>query len=374
MWDVKKIIHFSLANNKGGITQYVLNNWKFIDKTKFQFDMVTFGESLDFQSELEEEGCNVFYVKNRAEYNLKKFQNEILRIFSNGYDIAHLHTSYWKSFELEKLAKQVGIPRVIVHSHNTEVFDDIGREEKKRQHYNLLSALTPDIATDFWACSRAAAKWLYADKIPEERIRIVNNAIDVNKFTFSKQKRKEYRERLGWGDKFIIGHVGRFSYQKNHEFLIDVFKDVAKENKNVRLLLIGKGPLEKNVDSLIKRYGLIDKVYFAGTCNDVDGWLQAMDMFALPSRFEGLPIVAVEAQTAGLKCVCSDTITEEIVITENIELVPLQIEVWVDEILKIVTSAEKGNYRRNDMSHVITGAGYNILSQIQMVENYYDKT
>jgi len=193
VWDVKKIIHFSLANNKGGITQYVLNNWKFIDKTKFQFDMVTFGESLDFQSELEEEGCNVFYVKNRAEYNLKKFQNEILRIFSNGYDIAHLHTSYWKSFELEKLAKQVGIPRVIVHSHNTEVFDDIGREEKKRQHYNLLSALTPDIATDFWACSRAAAKWLYADKIPEERIRIVNNAIDVNKFTFSKQKRKEYR-------------------------------------------------------------------------------------------------------------------------------------------------------------------------------------
>jgi len=128
------------------------------------------------------------------------------------------------------------------------------------------------------------------------------------------------------------------------------------------------------IKSLIKRYGLIDKVYFAGTCNDVDGWLQAMDMFALPSRFEGLPIVAVEAQTAGLKCVCSDTITEEIVITENIELVPLQIEVWVDEILKIVTSAEKGNYRRNDMSHVITGAGYNILSQIQMVENYYDKT
>ena len=136
--------------------------------------------------------------------------------------------------------------------------------------------------------------------------------------------------------------------------------------------MIGKGPQEKNVDSLIKRYGLIDKVYFAGACNDVDGWLQAMDMFALPSRFEGLPIVAVEAQTAGLKCVCSDAITEEIVITENIELVPLQSEVWVDEILKIVSSAEKGDYKRKDMSQTITDTGYNILSQIKMVEKYYE--
>ena len=130
---MKKIIHFSLANTRGGITQYVLNHWKYIDKSSFQFDVVTFGGKLDFQEELEAQGCKVFYVKNRAEDDLAQFRDEILRILSGGYDMIHLHTSYWKSFELEKLAKQAGIPRIIVHAHNTAVFDDKGREEKERQ-------------------------------------------------------------------------------------------------------------------------------------------------------------------------------------------------------------------------------------------------
>lgn len=369
---MKKIIHFSLANTKSGITQYILNNWNFIDKTKFKFDMVTFDESLDFQKKLEEEGCNIFFVRNRAEDNLKKFWNEMLQIFANNYDIVHLHTSYWKSFELEKMAKKVGIPRIIIHAHNTAVFDDVGRIEKEKQHYKLVEKLTPDIATDFWACSKAAAKWLYADKISEDKICILNNAIDVEKFVFDSTKRVAYRKQLGWDDKFIIGHVGRFSYQKNHEFLIEVFKEVIKKNKGVRLLLIGKGPLENDIYSLVKQYGLVDKVYFVGTCDDVEGWLQAMDVFVLPSRFEGLPIVAVEAQTAGLKCICSDKITEEIKITENVELIPLQIELWVNKISKIIKILEVENYKRNDMSQKITNSGYNILSQVKIIEKYYE--
>lgn len=308
---MKKIIHFSLANTKSGITQYVLNNWNHIDKSKFQFDMVTFGGKLDFQNKVESEGCKVFYVKNRAEDNLEEFNHEILQIFSQGYDAVHLHTSYWKSFELEKLAKQAGISKIIVHSHNTAVFDDNAREEKEKQHYRMLEGLSPNIATDFWACSKVAAKWLYADKIPENRIILLKNAVDTDMFAYNEQQRKAYRKKLDWENKFIIGHVGRFSYQKNHEFLIKIFQQVTCVNKDVRLLLIGRGPLEPVIQSMIKKYGLEEKVYFAGAREDVNNWLQAMDLLCLPSRFEGFPIVAVEAQAAGVPLILSDAITKD---------------------------------------------------------------
>lgn len=365
---IKKIVHFSLANTKSGITQYILNNWKYIDKTKFRFDMVTFGEKLDFQKDLEADGCRVFYVKNRAEDNLKDFQNEILQIFSNGYDAVHLHTSYWKSFELEKLAKQAGIPKIIVHAHNTAVFDDNGREEKEKQHYKLREELSPDIATDFWACSGLAAEWLYADKIPQEKIHIVNNAIDVQSFKYDWQKRMEVRQRLGWEDKLVIGHVGRFSFQKNHEFLIELLKETAKIEEGVRLMLIGKGPLVNKIRLLVDQYKLADKVFFAGACDDVNCWLQAVDIFALPSRFEGLPIVAIEAQASGAKCLVSNTITKETAVTDNISFLPLDVSAWRDKILadKIETKD-----RRKYADQVIQ-AGYDITQYIKTLENMYN--
>ena len=362
-----KIIHFSLANTKSGITQYVLNNWKHIDKTKFHFDMVTFGEKLDFQNDLEADGCKVFYVQNRAEDNIKGFQKEILQIFSNGYDAVHLHTSYWKSFELEKLAKHIGIPRIIVHAHNTGVFDDNGREEKEKQHYRLRDELTPDIATDFWACSRLAANWLYEGKIPQEKIRIVNNAIDVLKFQFDGQKRKEIRRKLGWEDKLIIGHVGRFSYQKNHEFLIKTFREITKMNESIRLVLIGKGPLENDIRSMAECCNLMDKVHFAGACDNVNDWLQAMDIFALPSRFEGLPIVAIEAQASGLQCILSDTITKETALTNNISFLPLDVPAWKDRILMEKINEKK----RSQYAEQVRLAGYDIHEYIKTLENMY---
>ena len=364
-----KIIHFSLANTKSGITQYVLNNWKHIDKTKFHFDMVTFGEKLDFQNDLEADGCKVFYVQNRAEDNIKGFQKEILQIFSNGYDAVHLHTSYWKSFELEKMAKHIGIPRIIVHAHNTGVFDDNGREEKEKQHYRLRDELTPDIATDFWACSRLAANWLYEGKIPQEKIRIVNNAIDVLKFQFDGQKRKEIRRKLGWEDKLIIGHVGRFSYQKNHEFLIELLEKTIQINPNARLLLLGKGMAENHIKSLAEQRKLRDKVFFAGVRDDVNSWLQAMDIFALPSRFEGLPIVAIEAQASGVRCLVSDTITRETAVTDHISFFPLEISAWRDEIL----SEKMEEKARGQYADQVIKAGYDIRGYIETLENMYSR-
>lgn len=369
---MKKIIHFSLTGAKSGITQYILSNWKHIDKTNFQFDMVTFGGKLDFQESLEAEGCKIFYVKNRAEDNLERFQKDILRIFSENYDAVHLHTSYWKSFELEKLARQAGIPKVIVHSHNTAVFDDEGREEKERIHYSLREKLTPDMATDFCTCSQTAARWLYGDKIPENKVILMKNAVDIDRFAYCEQVRKEYRRKLGWDDMFIIGHVGRFSYQKNHEFLVDVFREITCWNKNARLLLIGKGPLEARIRAIVKEYGLSEKVYFAGACEDVNRWLQVMDLFCLPSRFEGFPIVAVEAQAAGVPLMLGDTITNEVKLSQNVCYIPLRIATWADEIkTKMEDNIQKDISRRPEGKATLKHQGYDINDSVKELERLY---
>lgn len=370
---MKKIIHFSVANTKSGITQYVLNNWKYIDKSRFRFDVVTFGGKLDFQEGLEAEGGKVFYVKYRAEENLGEFRNEISQLLRAGYDAIHLHTSYWKSFELEKLAKNAGIPKIIVHSHNTAVFDDDGREEKEKQHYMLRNMLEPDMATDYWACSKTAAKWLYADKICPEKIHILKNAVDIDSFVYNEQIRKSYRDRLQWNDKFIIGHVGRFSYQKNHVFLINLFKKVAEANANARLLLIGKGPLEEQVRSMVYAYGLSDKIYFAGACSDVYCWIQAMDLFCLPSRFEGFPIVAVEAQAAGVTSILSNTITEEVKIVKNITYLPLVEDIWRKEIEeKMNCNLMTDVHERMITSQMLKQQGYDIRDSIKELEQLYE--
>lgn len=247
------------------------------------------------------------------------------------------------------------------------MFDDNGREEKEKQHYKLREELSPDIATDFWACSRLAAEWLYADRIPGKKIKIVNNAVDVRKFKFDQQKRRNIREKLGWENELVIGHVGRFSYQKNHEFLIKTFREITKMNESIRLVLIGKGPLENDIRSMAECCNLMDKVHFAGACDNVNDWLQAMDIFALPSRFEGLPIVAIEAQASGLQCILSDTITKETALTNNISFLPLDVPAWKDRILMEKINEKK----RSQYAEQVRLAGYDIHEYIKTLENMY---
>jgi len=372
---VKKIIHFSLADTKSGITQYVLNNWEYIDKSRYQFDVVTFGGKLEFQELLEAEGCRVFYVRYRAEEQPDEFRKEILQILKNRYDAVHLHTSYWKSFELEKLARQAGVPKIIVHSHNTGVFDDIGRNAKEEQHYKLRSELTPDIATDYWACSELAARWLYADKIIPEKIQILKNAVNIDRFIYNRAVRTAYRTRLRWDDSFIIGHVGRFSYQKNHEFLIKVFCKLTQIHEEVRLLLIGKGVLEKQIRTMAEEYGLSDKVYFTGACDDVNCWFQAMDLFCLPSRFEGFPIVAVEAQAGGVPSILSSTITQEAKIVENVTFIPLCEDEWINKIEEEIERDLSRNVQERMMaSQMLKQQGYDLKDSVKELERLYEDT
>lgn len=362
-----KALQFSIANSKGGVTQYTLNNWKYINHEKFQFDFVTFASKLDFQEQLELSGGKIYYVKNRAEEDLILFENEIFEILKNNYDVIHLHTNYWKTLNMERIAQKAGIPKIIIHAHNTGVFDEKGREKKIKQHEMIKSEINEKIATDFWACSNVAAEFLYGDRIPKEKIKIMNNAIDVDKFKFNFPARENIRNKFGWKDKFVVGHVGRFSYQKNHEFLIQVINEISPYIPNLQVILIGKGELESKVKRQVEELGLSKIVYFAGTMDDPEDWYSTMDLFLLPSRFEGLPIVAIEAQAAGLTCLISDRITEEVMINENLFMLPLDVRLWAKKIYE----CHQNSYREENGIINLKKEGYDIAKQIKVIENEY---
>ena len=363
-----RVIHFTIANAGGGVTKSVLRLWKYIDRERFHFDFVTMSDKLDFAEELEAEGCKIYYLSAYAEENLELFTKEVKEILSNGYDVLHLQTSWWRGFATEKIAKEMGIPKVILYSNNTGVAVKDGQsyEAVRKLHFQQRELLTEDMATDFVACSEAAAEWLYGDRIPKEKIKIVPYAIELEDYKYNENIREKCRETLGIKDEFVIGHVGRFEYQKNHEFLIDVFQDIVKVDDRVKLLLVGVGTLQDKIKDKIKQLEIEDKVIFTGKRNDIAGLMQAMDIFAFPSRYEGFGIVLIEAQAAGLKCITSKEIPDEARITDNIEFLELDKKIWTDSILKY-----KDGYVREDMSEMMEAKGWGMKAHAEIFERIY---
>ena len=364
-----RVLHFTIGNLVGVIKKFVLRLWKYIDRTQFQFDFVTMSSKLDYAGELEAEGCAIYYLSVYAEDDRERFIAEVRDILKKGYDVVHLHTCRWRGFLLEELAGEAGIPHIIIHSHNTDVDinDCEAREAGRKLHFEQRNLLTDKIATDFIACSKDASKWLYGDRIPEGRIKIIPYAIEVEEYKFDAFRRNNYREELGFdADDFVIGHVGRFAYQKNHDFLMEVFKGVADRNKKAKLMLIGVGALEDEIRRKACIYGLEDRVSFLGLRQDVNHLMQAMDVFAFPSRFEGYGIVLIEAQAAGLKCIVSEEVPQIARITDLIEYLPFEENLWIDRILECA-----GGYERKDTSGILEEAGYGMNALARKFERIY---
>lgn len=327
----KKILQMFVANAKGGRTQYMLNNWQYINRNKFQFDFATLSSHLDFAEQLEKEGCKIHYISCYAEDNLQKFVSEIDQVLTQGYDAVHIHFSFWRSFTIEERARKAGIKKTILHAHNFGVGGVGTLEEAKiltNKHYELREKLSANIADYYLACSKEAAEWMYGGRIDYDKIRILRNGIDIEKFKYNKKLRTEVRKALGIQDKFVIGNVGRFVYQKNHEFLIDIFGQICKQIENIVLILIGAGELQKKVESRTKELGIYEKVYFLGKRDDVEKLMQGMDLFVLPSRFDGFPLSLLEAQAAGLPCVASNVPVNASLSTRT-KIIELEQKQWI---------------------------------------------
>lgn len=366
-----KVLHFPIGKVGGGRTKYALRIWEHIDKDRFQCDFATMSKRLDYASELEQQGCKIHYISTYSEVDAQKFYEEINKMLDAEYDVLHLHTSQWRGFDIEKIAKKRKVPKVIIHSHNTDVSDvrviaGMTREEAQKLHYQWQQKVTMDLATDFWACSRNAAKWLFGDNISDEIVKIIPNAIELDKFYYDGVIRDTYRKKMGLTGKFVVGMIARFQYQKNHEFAISFFDKLTQQADDTVLLLIGTGDLEDEIRKLVKEKGLEGKVYFLGLRSDIPELLSVMDLFILPSRFEGLPYVLLEAQATGLRCLVSDMISEEAKITDNVQMLNLDEDLWVKEAM----NWHKG-YRRLDTRKQLIAKGYDICEQIRKIEDLY---
>ena len=361
-----KVLQFPLANSKGGMTRYQLNNWKWIDKTKFHFDFVSFSEHIDFEEEILETGAKLFYMNNYAEVNPKGFEEELKSILDNGYDIIHLHTNMWGSLLAEKVARDVGIKKIIIHAHSTSVFGKKNIQNAKKLHEENKERITEEIATDFWACSKEAAEWLYGDKISKEKIKIMPNAIESYKFRYDEKIRREYRESLHVEDKFVLGCVANFIYQKNHDFLIRIMQEM---DSNTVLLLVGSGPLRESIQDKVVELGLSDKIVFLGYRNDSDKLYQCMDIVLLPSVAEGFPYVTVEAQVSGVQCLVSDKVTTQVDFTSNIYHEELIEDRWIERIDELKEKISLEIRRSWDIECKERGLDYE--SAIRLLEQEY---
>ena len=370
----KRILHFPLRNNRGGITKYILENWRYINKDEFVFDFLTFEEQIDFKDELLAEGCKIHYISCTPRQDKERFYSEVRNILENDYDAFHIHTSRWTGTEFEEIAMSCGIPNVIIHSHNT----DIGISPEKTQQYNFfverherikteVSSNWKQYATNLCACSDIAARWLFGNELADTEVLTLKNAIDINRYVFNENARRKYKQELNLTDCFVIGHVGRFETQKNHRFIISMFSELSRNLPSARLLLIGNGPDFENINTFAQECGVINKIRLLSLRGDVPELMQAMDVFILPSLHEGLPISLIEAQAAGLKCFVSDKVSTEAQILHDTQYLPLDELAWCSALI----DAENKAFSRNDKSIEIDAAGFSINESVKVLEKLY---
>lgn len=320
--------------------------------------------------ELESVSCRVFYIGagcNKVLKQVKYFSKFRKLLKSENYDCVHIHSDVaYKMFILSLVAKFEKVKKIILHSHASGI-DGNNRFIKKQLHI-LSRYLLRYLGTHFISCSDLASKWMFPN-VKMDDILILKNGVNLSDFTFSDVHRSEVRKKMGIeNDVFVLGHIGRFAYQKNHDFLIRVFKLFYERNSSSKLILVGEGELYEEIRNKIRDWGLDDNVVFYGVTNNIAKVLCAFDVFLLPSHFEGLPIVGVEAQASGLYCVFSDTITRELDLTGNVVFIPTheinEID-WVEEIEKIRF------YNRINCEQLLREKGYDIKSTIKRLFDLY---
>ena len=309
--------------DSGGIESVVMNYYRHIDREKVQFDFYFSQDSVFPQKrELERLGAGIYPMPSYS--RPLAYHKALCKAFrEKRYRIVHAHLSTMSVFALFA-AWQAGVPVRICHNHTTAYK---GEGAKTLLKY-ILRPWNKLFATDYFACGEAAGRWMYGEPLLNSgKVVIMPNAIDTGKFTFDPEARKQLRDELKIPqDNFVIGHVGRFMYQKNHGFLLDVFAEALKREPEARLLLIGEGELLKSTQEKSRDLKIWDRVIFTGARTDVNKLYSVMDVFCLPSFYEGMPVVAWEAQANGLPCVFSDRTTQEAVCNPNCQLLNLSLE------------------------------------------------
>jgi glycosyltransferase EpsF len=344
-----------------------MNYYRNINKNEIQFDFFMDGlEPSPYDEEIRKLGGRVYKLPaytDSIKDNLAGFR-KILR--ENDYEIVHCHMNTLSVFWLFA-AKKEGVPIRIAHSHSTASKGE-GIRNFMKYCLRTIGRIYP---THYCACSNYAGEWMFGrshNRRPD--INIVRNAIDITRFRYDAMARMHVRDEMGLSERFVVGHVGRFVFPKNHEFLLKIFAEVRMIRPDAILLLVGDGPLRNEMEKQVEGLQLGESVRFLGIRHDVQDLLQAMDVFVLPSRYEGLPVVGVEAQAAGLPCIFSSNISLEVMLTATCKMLDLKSSAakWAHAVI----FEDKGNCREKYAAE-LREKGYDIRREAERLVSYYLK-
>lgn len=352
----------------GGVESVIMNYYENVDRSKVQFDFIVHDDNkIDITQKVEAMGGKVYkvtpYYKNPIAFTYEIYK--VIKKFH--YRIVHSNMNTLSAFSLFA-AWAAGVPIRILHNHSTSSPGETKRNIMKF----ILRPLARLFANHYLACSRFAGDWMYGQKMMDSgKVTVINNAIDLKKYAFNLQKRKVLRKKLGVADEFVVGHVGRFMYQKNHDFLIDIFAEVHRKIPQMVLLLIGDGPLREGIEEKVRGLNLIENVRFLGVRDDVQDLYNAMDLFILPSHYEGLGMVGVEAQANGLNVLASTAVPDEMKFTNLVQFEDLKNDTskWSDRIIQIYYNYHMT--RNNRGAPIFNQSKFDISVQAKKLVNYY---
>lgn len=343
-----------------GITNSIMNYYRALDKSDLQIDFLSPSKiPVNLREEIIKNG-GILYENINRNKNIIGYILQLSKILKNGnYDIVHAHGNSGTLAIEMKVAKMCKVKVRIAHVHNSTCNHKLLNK--------LLIYIFNNSYTHGFACSQQAGLWLFGQK----HFTIINNAIPITKFFYNKKIRDKYRKKLDMENNKVIGHVGHFSYQKNQEFLIYIFADIYRKDPSYRLLFVGDGDLKNKTKNLVKELGLSDVVRFCKETVYIDKLLQAIDIFAFPSRFEGLGMAVIEAQAAGLPCIVSDAVPSEAKIIDNVIFLKLtdQKNVWINKIMEFGQLDREECFEHN--RELVQNSIYNIENEAMKLKNLY---
>lgn len=355
-----RVLHIVGNMNKGGQETFIMNIYRNINREMVQFDFIVHGEKGYYEDEILSLEGKIYRVTPKTKNIVKYFRDMHMIFKNNKFDVVHIHSGTATVFLDAAIARHHYISNVVVHSHSTQ-------SSNGALVHHLCQPLLNYFCTHKFACSELALEWLFGKK-SLNKYSIIKNSIDVNKYTYNKDKREYMQEKLGVKGKLVIGHIGRFHPCKNHKLIIKIFNKIHSQNNESILLLIGTGKLEDEIRNEVKSLGLEKNVKFLGIRDDINELLQVIDAIIFPSLYEGFPVTVVEAQAAGVPCIISKHLTEELNITSLLSRVGIDepIDHWSNTVLNVIQ-----NYEKRDTSIELFNAGFDNYENARYMQSLY---
>ena len=360
-----RVLEIAASLKIGGAEKIARDIGYYSNSDFYQIDYVVFGDEIgEYEKELQKKGCNVYHLPQPS-LSYINYLKELYRLVkSNGYQVVHAHTMFNSGWAM-LIAKICGVPIRISHSHSVD--EQPNKIHVQRLYEKVMQLIIVSFSTHYVGCGVKAGEILFGKNRYRKKGLTILNGIDTKKFAYSETNREETRKKLEVTNNFVIGHVGHLANVKNQVFLINLMPEILKKNKNAKLLLLGEGEDRQKLEKQITDLEISQNIIMTGNVTDVHKYLSAMDVFVFPSLYEGMPLSVIEVQTNGLPCVMSDSVPQDVVLTDLIKRLSLKEaeNVWIEAIC---------NSKRNDAykyEEKIKNLGLDSEKMVNKISNLY---